>query len=140
MAITTTLISGSRAGFLSGAFAAADVYRLALIKTGHTGTYDQTFGKGYWPTNIEECVGTGSYTTSGSTLAGYTMNMTAGTASIDWNNIQYAAANLCADGACLYKSGTGGWHPVIGFVDFGGTKVASGGNFDITIADLVKLF
>ena len=140
MAITTGIIDNAKLGFISGAFAAGDVYRLALIKAGATGTYNNVFAGNYLPTTVEEVANGSGYTTSGSTLTAYTAAIASNTASIDWADATWPASTISAIGAVLYKSGTtAGSNPIIAFYDFGGTISSTGGTFTAAIANIVKI-
>ena len=80
-----------------------------------------------------EVVGTG-YVAGGKSLAN---NVTAqdnanDRATVDGDDIQWAASTITAAGAVIYKDvGSAATDPVIGYLDFGGDIVSVNGNFDI---------
>ena len=88
----------------------------------------------YWSTvSPSEAVGTG-YTAGGQALTGQTV--TADTVNhrgkFTANNVTWSNATVTAVGAVIYKNtGTATTSPVIGYIDFGGSKSSSAGNFTI---------
>lgn len=143
MPITTAITNSAKLEFLQGIHLAADVYKIALIKTGATGTYDKnttnvgTPGTGAPSTanlGTDEVVGTG-YTSGGLTLTGYTAALTVDTASIDWADAVWTAASISADGALIYNSTKGGRVlQAIAFADTGTVPVTStNANFTVAI-------
>jgi hypothetical protein len=133
MAITTTLVSTAKLGFLSGAFLSSDVYKIALIKAGATGTYDQAFAGNYLPGLVEEVTTAGGYTQLGQTLTAIAYSNAANTASVDWADVTWSASTISAIGAIIYKSSSLVYNPAIAFYDFGGTITSTGGAFAIAI-------
>lgn len=125
MAITTALCDSAKVGFLSGAFAAGDTYKLAL----YTSTATLNSGTTAYATT-NEVVGTG-YTAGGATLASIAYALTSGTGSIDFGNASWANSTITARGALLYKSTTG--NPAIATFDFGADIVSTNGTFLVTI-------
>jgi hypothetical protein len=126
MAITTCLHNSAKVGFLSGAFAAGDTYKLALFTSAAT----LNSGTTAYSTTNEVANGNG-YTTGGVTLTGITYVDTNGTGSIDWGDASWPASTITARGALLYKSGGG--DPSIASFDFGGDIVSTNGTFLVTI-------
>jgi hypothetical protein len=143
MAITTALCNSYKQEVLDGVHAAADVYKILLIKASEAGTYSKattnvgTPGTGSPTTanvGTDEAAGTG-YTTGGLVLTGYTNTLTTDTASIDWADAVWATATLSADGAIIYNSSKANRAVcVIAFVDGGAIPVTStGANFTVPI-------
>ena len=115
MAITTALCDSYILELLSGTHAAADVYKIALIKVGATGTYGAattnagTPGTGA-PTaanlGTDEVTGTG-YTSNGATLAGFSVTGTT-TARLDFTTPTWSTATISAIGAIIKAREAGG--------------------------------
>lgn len=88
----------------------------------------------YWSTvQPNEASGTG-YTAGGQALTGQTVS--ADTVNhrgkFTANNVTWSNATVTAVGAVLYvNTGTASTSPLIGYIDFGGSKSSSAGNFTI---------
>ena len=142
MALTTCMVNSAKGNFLGGVFLAADVYKMALVKAGHAGTYDTlvtaagTPGTGSPTTSnlgTDEVTASGSYTAGGFTMVGYTAGATTTTSWIDWTtDPSFTTATLSAVGAMLYDDTVAG-KPVISLHDFGGTIASTAGTFTITL-------
>ena len=142
MALTTCMVNSAKGNFLGGVFLAADVYKMALVKAGHAGTYDTlvtgagTPGTGSPTTSnlgTDEVAASGSYTAGGFTMVGYTAGATTTTSWIDWTtDPSFTTATLSAVGAMLYDDTVAG-KPVISLHDFGGTIASTAGTFTITL-------
>lgn len=141
MALTTIMPVSAKAAFLAGQHAAGDTYKMALVKVGHTGTYDNTTtavgtpGTGS-PTSsnlgTDEASGTG-YTTGGFTMAGYTAGSSGTTAWIDWTtDPNWTTATISAVGGIIYNDTDAG-KPVVTLHDFGGTVSSTAGTFTVTL-------
>ena len=109
---------------------AADTIKVALVTSSYSPslTADEFFDD---VTN--EVTGTG-YTAGGATLSGQAV--TADTVShrgkFTANNVTWSSSTITAAGAVIYKStGTASTSPLIGYIDFGGNKSSSAGNFTI---------
>ena len=126
MAITTALCNTAKLGFLSGTFAAADVYKMALYT--NAATLDAS-SSAYSATN--EVAAGGAYFTGGPTLSGTTYTLTAGTASIDWADPVWAASTITARGAMIYDSSKS--NAAIAVFDFGSDIVSTNGTFTVNI-------
>lgn len=114
-----------------GAFnLSADTLKVVLVTSGYTPNID-THTKYSDITN--EVVGVG-YTTSGSTLAGVVVSadLTGDKAILDANDVTWASSTITAAGAVIFKAnGSAASSPLIGYVDFGGSKSSSNGDFVI---------
>lgn len=99
-------------------------YKCALIKAGATVDIIAT----YAALGSNEVVAGGGYTTGGQTLTGYTADLTDNVAFVDWANPIWDPATFSADGAVIYDTGSG---KVVGVIDFGSTRTADGGPFEV---------
>lgn len=122
---------------------AADTYKLLLIKTGHTGTYNAattnvgTPGTG---TPSSSNVGTDAVAASGGyasvdgiTLAGLAVSVDGTTAVATFTDpAALSATTISADGCVIYNATRGG--RVLGVFAFADApRVSSGGSFDINL-------
>lgn len=138
MAITTAIASSYKSEVLSGTHASGDVYKIALIKVGHAGTYGAavtnagTPGSGAPTTanlGTDEAAGTG-YTSGGATLAGFSVTGTT-TARLDFTTPTWATSTISAVGAIIYNSSKS--NKVVACFDFGGTITSTNGTFTVTM-------
>lgn len=135
------MVNTAKAKFLAGINLAANTYKMALVKVGHSGTYDTLVVEAGTPgtgapttTNLgtDEASGTG-YTTGGFTMAGYTAGATTTTSWISWTtDPNWTTATISAVGCMLYND-TVANKPVISLHDFGGTVTSTAGTFTITL-------
>lgn len=142
MAATTCMVNSAKGDFLAGRNLAADTYKMALIKAGHSGTYDAlvtgagTPGSGAPTTanlGTDEVAASGSYVAGGFTMAGYTAGASGGTSWIDWTtDPSWTSATLSAV-ACMLYNDTDAGKPVLSLHDFGGTITSTAGTFTITL-------
>lgn len=132
MAITTATTSSYKREIL--AELAADVYKIALIKVGHTGTYGAattnagTPGTGAPTTanlGTDEVSGTG-YTSGGNTLTGFSVTGTT-TARLDFATPTWPSSSISAVGAIIYNSSKS--NKVVAVFDFSGTITSTGATF-----------
>ena len=108
----------------------ANTLNVVLVTSSYTPNID-THTKYSDITN--EVVGAG-YSTSGQTLVGVTTttDLTGDKAVLDASDVTWVSSTITAAGAVIYKSnGTPATSPLIGYVDFGGTKSSSNGDFII---------
>lgn len=137
MAITTSICTSFKNEVLAMTpHTAADVYKIALIKVGATGTYGAgttnagTPGTGAPSTSnlgTDEAIGTG-YTTGGATLTGFSVTTDTATAILDFTtDPTWAGATLSAIGAIIYNSSRA--NRAVAVFDFGGTITATAGTF-----------
>lgn len=139
MAITTATASSYKLEVLSGTHLAADVYKIALIKVGHLGTYGAgttnagTPGTGAATTanlGTDEVTGTG-YVAGGNTLTGFSPTAHATGGRLDFANSSWATSTISAVGAMIYNSSKA--NRVLGVYDFGGTITSTAGTFTATM-------
>ena len=110
---------------------ASDPINVALVSSAYVPNQstDQ-----YWSTvQPNEVSGTG-YTAGGQALTGQavTADTTNHRGKFTANNVTWSNATVTAVGAVIYKNtGTASTSPIIGYIDFGGTKSSSAGNFTI---------
>ena len=110
---------------------AGDAFKVALIKATPTGNYDKTTVNYSDVTgNTDEAVGAG-YTVGGAVLANQAVSLDGDAAIVDWDNVIWTAATISADGCIIYN--TSATNRAAGIYDFGGTKTASGGNFELVM-------
>ena len=108
----------------------ADTLNVILVTSAYTPNIDEHTK---YSDITDEVVGAG-YTTSGSTLTGVTVSVDlSGDKSIlDANDVSWVASTITAAGAVIYKeSGSAQTSPLIGYVDFFGSKSSSNGDFII---------
>jgi hypothetical protein len=139
MANTTATANTYKAEILQGIHLAADVYKLALIKAGASGTYGAgTTNVGTPGTGVpsasnlgtDEVVGTG-YTSGGVTLSGFSVTETGSVARLDFTSPSFSSATISATGAIIYNSTRSG--KVVGVYDFGGTITSTNGTFAVNM-------
>jgi hypothetical protein len=113
MAVTTKTCASFEAERYNGIHTLADVYKLALIRTGHTGTYNHTTtnvgtpGTGAPSTSnlgTDEVTGAG-YTAGGITLGTPTVNIYGNIIGFDFPDPSaLTSATFSADGGIIYNS------------------------------------
>jgi hypothetical protein len=110
---------------------ASDPINVALVGPGYVP--DQANDQ-YWSTVApNEVSGTG-YTAGGQALTGQsvTADTTNHRGKFTANNVTWSNATVSAVGAVIYKNtGNASTSPIIGYIDFGGPKSSSSGNFTI---------
>jgi hypothetical protein len=143
MAITTAMTNSAKTEILNGIHLAAHVYKLALIKTGHAGTYSKattaagTPGTGA-PTasnlGTDEVAASGTYAAGGVTLTGRTVALATDTGYLDFANMaQITGFTGSADGCMIYNDTVAG-KPALYVGAFAGAPIAAtAGTFDVTI-------
>lgn len=114
-------------------------YKMLLIKSGATGTYDKTLtnvgtpGSGAPSTSnvgTDEASGAG-YTTGGATLAGGTVTLYTDTGTATFTSpVTWTTATISAIAAVVYESVS---KSVVGVYDFGGTVSSTAGTFTVTL-------
>jgi hypothetical protein len=141
MAITTSLCNSFKQEVLAMTpHTAADVYKIALIKVGATGTYNASTTSAGTPgtgapssSNLgtDEVTGTG-YTTGGATLATFTTSLDTNTAILDFTvDPTWATSTISAIGAIIYNSSR--TNKAVAVFDFGGTITSTAGTFTATL-------
>lgn len=132
MAITSALCNVAKKDFLNGVHQSGHTYKLALIKTGHAGTYGAATTS-YDSLTTDECSASGTYPSGGFTLSGYTCDLNGSTGYLDWGNPQATSFTGSADGALLYNDTAAG-NPAIAVFLFSNAPVAAtNGTLDVTI-------
>lgn len=143
MALTTCMPFRAKVNFLAGVNLAANTYKMALVKAGHAGTYNNTFDAVGTPgtgvptvTNLgtDEVAASGSYAAGGFTMAGYSAgNNGTTTAWVDWTtDPSFTTATISAVGAIIYNDSVAG-KPAVSLHDFGGTITSTAGTFTVTL-------
>jgi hypothetical protein len=143
MAITTAVANSFKTEILNGTHTGAHVYKIALIKTGHSGTYSKaTTGAGTPGTGApttanlgtDEVTASGTYAAGGVTLTGRTVALATDTGYIDFANMaQITGFTGSADGCMIYNDSVVG-KPVLMVGLFSNAPVAAtAGTFDCTI-------
>lgn len=110
---------------------ASDSLKVALVGSGYVP--NQTTDEFWSAAAPYEASGDG-YTAGGQSLSGQsvTADTTNHRGKFTADNATWANATVTAVGAVIYKdAGTPGASPIIGYIDFGGTKSSSAGNFTI---------
>ncbi len=140
MAITTAVANSFKSELLGMAtHVSTDVFKIALIKVGATGTYGAsvtnagTPGSGSPTTanlGTDEVTGTG-YTSGGATLASLSATLQTATGCLDWANATWPTSTISAIGAIIYNSSKS--NKVVGCFDFGGTITSTAGTFTATM-------
>ena len=139
MANTTAMANSFKLELFAGTHVAADVYKIALIKVGATGTYGAattnvgTPGSGTPTTanlGTDEVTGTG-YTSGGATLTGYSATETGSVARVDFTSPTWPSSTISATGAIIYNSSKA--NKVVAVFDFGGTVSSTAGTFTATM-------
>lgn len=118
-----------------------DTYKIALIKTGHSGTYGAgtlnagTPGTGSPTTSnlgTDECPASGTYSAGGIALTGFSVSLDTSTVILDFADpTAPTGATLSADGALIYNSSR--TNKAVAVLSFSGAPIAStAGTFTIT--------
>lgn len=120
---------------------AADVYKLVLIKAGHTGTYGKattnvgTPGTGTPSTSnlgTDAVAASGGYTVDGITLAGFTVSLDTDTAILTFTDPSaLTSVTASADGAIIYNSSRSNRAAAV--FAFGSTVTSTAGSFDVNL-------
>lgn len=108
----------------------ADTIKVALVTSAYTVDID---AHQFYSDITGEVVGAG-YTTSGATLSGITIttDLTNDRSVFDASDVTWASSTITAAAAVIYKAnGTPASSPLIGFIDFNGSKSSSNGDFVI---------
>lgn len=144
MAVTTAVCNSFKRDILRPVggqaviFAAADTYRVVLIRAGHTGTYDAnttavgTPGTGTPSTSnigTDAVAASGTYTVGGGT-ATISVTLSGSTALLDVTDQSYTGATISADGAIIYDDTAAG-KPAVAVYSFGTTVTSTNGTFTV---------
>jgi hypothetical protein len=139
MAITTAVCNTYKQEALQGLHLAANTYKIALIKVGHTGTYGAgvtnagTPGTGAPTTanlGTDEVTGTG-YTAGGNSLTGFSATLQTSTGCLDFATSTWATSTISAVGCMIYNSSV--TNRSVSCHDFGGTITSTAGTFTATM-------
>ena len=140
MALTTSMANSYKTELFQGVHEAADVYKLVLIKVGHTGTYNASNTNGGTPgtgvpsaTNIgtDEVAASGTYASGGLTLSGFSATLQGTTAVLDFTTPSATGATISAVGGVIINTTQS--NKVVGCFDFGGTITSTNGTFTCTM-------
>jgi hypothetical protein len=130
MSITSAVANSFKTEVLEGIHAIeTDTIKLALIKSGPSGTYDKdTTNYSDVTGNTDEATGT-NYPAGGNTLANASITLDGDTAIVDFDDTAFLSATVSADGAIIYNSSKA--NRAIAIIDFGGTVTSTAGDFTI---------
>lgn len=121
--ITSALCNSYKQEILRGVHLDTDTYKLALIKTGHAGTFGKATTN-YSQLGSDEVANGAGYTTGGFTLSGFSVGLTGDTAHLSFADpTPLANATLSADGFLIYNATQGDKAVVV--VLFSNAPVAS---------------
>ena len=133
MGITTALCNTFKQELLQGIHAfGTDTFKLALIKSGESGTYGPaTTNYSDVTGNSDEIGNTGSYSAGGATLTNVAVTGGSGasTAFVDFDNVQFTNATIDANGAIIYNSSDS--NKAVCVLDFTSNKSSTSGTFTI---------
>lgn len=140
MALTTSMANSYKTELFAGTHLAADVYKLVLIKVGHTGVYNASNTAGGTPgtgtpstTNIgtDEVAASGTYASGGLTLSGFSVTLQGSTAVLDFTTPTATSATISAVGGVIINTTRA--NKVVGCFDFAGTVTSTAGTFTATM-------
>ena len=130
MAITTGVNKNKRLDALNAMVSTvAARLKIALIKVGATGTYDDTYVTYVSGMGGDEVAATGGYATGGFTLVNVTNALAGSVAQASHDDILVPNATIAGIGAVIYD--TGDSNKIVSRQDWGGTKSAAGVDFTI---------
>ena len=134
MAITTALCNSFKQELLNGTHnLPSNTIKLALIKVGHSGTYNKSSTNYSNITDAsDEATNTSgsAYPTGGVTLDSVAVSLSGDTAIVDIADEVITSASISAVGCMIYNSSQS--NKAIATIDFSGTQTATSGNFTIT--------
>lgn len=108
-----------------------DTIKVMLLDSGwtpgQTTQYDPTVDDLF----LYQVTGTG-YTSGGATLGSKTATKSGAVVTLDAADTSWTTATITARYAVVYKTGSPGSQPLIGYVDFGSNQTATAGTFTIT--------
>ena len=135
MGITTALCNTFKKELLEGTHTfGTDTFKLALIKSGESGTYGaSTTNYSDVTGNSDEISNTGNYSAGGADLTSVTVTggSSASTAFVDFDNVQFTSATIDANGAIIYNSSEG--NKAVAIINFGSTQSSDNGTFTVTM-------
>lgn len=135
MAITTALCNTFKKELLEGIHTfGTDTFKLALIKSGESGTYNKATANYSDVTgNSDEVGNSGSYSAGGATLTSVTVTGGTGAdiAFVDFDDVQFTNATIDANGAIIYNSSES--NKAVAVIAFASTQSSDSGTFTITM-------
>lgn len=146
MAITTAMCNQFKADLLAmTVHAASNTYKLALIKSGHSGTYNASTigagatvdGTGTPSTSLlgtDAVAASGTYDVTGFTLSGFSASLQTSTGCLDFTAPSAATGTtISADGAMLYNSSQAAGKALAVYAFAGAPIVSTAGNFTVSV-------
>lgn len=140
MSLTTCVSPAFKAAVLAMTpHIAGDTYKMVLIKVGHSGTYNSTLTAGGTPgtgtpstSNIgtDEITPSGSYSSGGITLTGFSASLQGTTGCLDFTVPDVTSATIAAVGGVIVNASRS--NAIVGIYDFGGTITSTAGTFSVT--------
>lgn len=113
-------------------------YKAVLIKSGHTGTYNNattavgTPGSGTPSTSnigTDAVTGSGTYATGGNQVS-ISVSLSGSTALLDITDLSFTGATISADGVIIFDDTAAG-KPAVAVYSFGGTVSSTNGTFTV---------
>ena len=132
MAVSTRMTTSFKQELLQGLHDLdGHTLKLALIKSGESGTYNETSTNYSDITgNSDEASGTG-YSSGGATLGSVAITTSGTTAFVDFADVSFSNSTISASGAMIYNSSAG--NRAIAVISFGGTVASTAGTFTVTM-------
>ncbi len=135
MAITTALCNTFKQELLQGTHKfGTNTFKLALIKSGESGTYNKaTTNYSDVTGNSDEIGNTGNYSAGGASLTSVTVTGGSGAdiAFVDFADVQFTSATIDANGAIIYNSSES--NKAVAVISFGSTQSSDSGTFTVTM-------
>ena len=135
MAVTTALCNSFKKELLLGTHVfGTDTFKLALIKSGESGTYnDETQNYSDVTGNSDEIGNTGNYSAGGASLTSVaiTGSNTTDIIYVDCDNVQFTSATIDANGSIIYNSSKS--NKAVAIIAFSGTQSSDNGTFTVTM-------
>ncbi len=131
MGVTTAMCTSFKSELLGGTHDLdSDTIKLALIKSGESGTYGAaTTNYSDVTGNSDEASGT-NYSTTGNTLGSAAITTSGTTAIVDFADTTFSNATVSASGAIIYNADQG--NKAIAIISFGGTVASTAGDFTVS--------
>ena len=131
MGVTTAMCTSFKGELLGGTHDLdSDTIKLALIKSGESGTYGAaTTNYSDVTGNSDEASGT-NYSTGGNVLGSAAITTSGTTALVDFADTVFNDATVSASGAIIYNSDQG--NKAIAIISFGGTVASTAGDFTVS--------
>ena len=135
MGITTALCNTFKKELLLGTHVfGTDTFKLALIKSGESGTYnDETQNYSDVTGNSDEISNTGNYSAGGADLTSVaiTGSNTTDIVFVDCADVTFTSATIDANGAIIYNSSKS--NKAVAIISFGTTQSSDNGTFTVTM-------